>query len=304
MDQTPLPQRGAKVLLERADQPRGAVADAQQRRTQPAADQVGQEVVPGVGRLRAGRCQAHEHGLAVGVDAPGGQHRLGGCARVHLEVRGVQEQVVQPQPGQVAGAPSLELVFDPLADAAHRGAAQRRFGTEHLGQGGLDVAVGQAPHPARDHQRLQGVGAGHASAEQPRAERLVGAAQLGALQLHGTHRGLHRRRWLPAVAGAGPVLIGAALVAGPPQERIDLCLQGGLQQQPHAQAGDVLQDLSKGLVGREQLVDLGTGAFGGQYSSCHGRRSSFVLSQVRGNLRPLRTYTRDRTPPRYPLVSS
>jgi hypothetical protein len=93
------------------------------------------------------------------------------------------------------------------------------------------------------------------------------------------------------------MLIGAALVAGPAQERIDLGLQGGLQQQPHAQAGDVLQDLSKGLVGREQLVDLGTGAFGGQYSSCHGRRSSFVLSQVRGNLRPLRIYTRDRTPP-------
>ena len=59
------------------------------------------------------------------------------------------------------------------------------------------------------------------------------------------------------------MLIGAALVAGPPQERIDLSLQGGLQQQPHAQAGDVLQDLGKGLVGREQLVDLGTGALGG-----------------------------------------
>jgi hypothetical protein len=34
-----------------------------------------------------------------------------------------------------------------------------------LGQGGLDVAVGQAPHPTRDHQRFQGVGAGHAGTE-------------------------------------------------------------------------------------------------------------------------------------------
>jgi len=59
------------------------------------------------------------------------------------------------------------------------------------------------------------------------------------------------------------VLLGAALVAGPPQERLDLSLQGGLQQQPHAQAGNLLQDLSKGLVGREQLVDLGAGALGG-----------------------------------------
>jgi hypothetical protein len=74
---------------------------------------------------------------------------------------------------------------------------------------------------------------------------------------------LHYRRWLPAVAGAGPMLLGAALVAGPPQELLDLGLQGGLQQQPHAQAGNLLQDLSKGLVGREQLVDLGAGAFGG-----------------------------------------
>jgi hypothetical protein len=56
---------------------------------------------------------------------------------------------------------------------------------QDLGERGLDVAVGQAPDPARDHQRLQGVGAGHAGAEQPGAERLVGGAQLRTLQLHG-----------------------------------------------------------------------------------------------------------------------
>ena len=55
-------------------------------------------------------------------------------------------------------------------------------------------------------------------AEQPRAERLVGAAQLGPLQLDRAHRGLDRRRRLLAVAAAGPVAVVAALVAGPAQE--------------------------------------------------------------------------------------
>jgi hypothetical protein len=59
------------------------------------------------------------------------------------------------------------------------------------------------------------------------------------------------------------VLLGAALVAGPPQELLDLGLQGGLHQQPHAQAGDLLQDRGQVTIGREQLVDLGAGALGG-----------------------------------------
>jgi hypothetical protein len=111
------------------------------------------------------------------------KHRLGRRARVHLEVAAIQEQVVQPHHAQIAVPPRLELLADPLADAADRRLRQRRLRPEHLGQGGLDVPVRQAPHPARDDQRLQRVGAGHASAEQPGAERLVGAAQLGALQL-------------------------------------------------------------------------------------------------------------------------
>ena len=40
----------------------------------------------------------------------------------------------------------------------------------------------QAAHEPGDHQRLQGVGLGHALAEQLRGEPLGGAAQLGPLQ--------------------------------------------------------------------------------------------------------------------------
>jgi hypothetical protein len=132
-----------------------------------------------------------------------------------------------------------------------------------LGQGRLDVAVGQATDPARDHQRLQRVGPGHSGAEQPGAERLVSAAELRALQGDVTHGGAHRGRRLPAVAAARRAILLAALVAGTAEERVDLGLQGGLHQQPHADAGDVLQDRGEVTAGGEQLVDLGTQPVGG-----------------------------------------
>jgi hypothetical protein len=87
------------------------------------------------------------------------------------------------------------------------------------------------------------------------------------LQLHRAHCGLHHRRRLPAVAATGPALVGAPLVAGAAQELVDLGLQGGLQQQPHAPAGDVLQDRGQLTLRGEQLVDLGAQALGERYSS-------------------------------------
>jgi len=78
---------------------------------------------------------------------------------------------------------------------------QRRFRAEHVGEGGLDVSVGQATHPARDDQRLQRVGAGDAGAEQPAAARLVGAAQLRAGPFEGTRSMSARRRAPPRSRG-------------------------------------------------------------------------------------------------------
>ena len=54
--------------------------------------------------------------VAVGVDAPGGQHRLGGGVGVVLEVATVEEQVVQLNVVETAGTPRLELNFDLSAD--------------------------------------------------------------------------------------------------------------------------------------------------------------------------------------------
>src|SRR5438105_4501658 len=50
---------------------------------------------PGVVALVGGRFQPDQHRLAGGGDAPRRQHRFGAAALVHLEVRAVDEQVVQ-----------------------------------------------------------------------------------------------------------------------------------------------------------------------------------------------------------------
>jgi hypothetical protein len=125
------------------------------------------------------------------------------------------------------------------------------------------------------------VGPGHPGAEQPRTERLVGAAQLGPLQLDRAHRRLYRHRRLVAVAAARPVGAAATLVPGPAQELLDLGLQGGREHQPHAEPGNLFKDRRKVTVGAEQLVDLGAQALDRRYSSCHGCRSSLVLGGSR-----------------------
>jgi len=56
MDEAPLTQRIREGLLNRADQARGTVGDDQQRASQAAVLQVGEEGVPGVsGPAGAGR---------------------------------------------------------------------------------------------------------------------------------------------------------------------------------------------------------------------------------------------------------
>jgi hypothetical protein len=40
---------------------------------------------------------------------------------------------------------------------------------------------------------------------------------------------------------------------------------GGLDDQPHAEAGDLLQHLAEVLLGGEQFVDLGADSFGRGY---------------------------------------
>ena len=130
--------------------------------------------------------------VAVGVDAPRGQHRLGRRVRVILEMRSVQEQIVQLDVVEATRRPRLELGLDLLAHPRHRRLRHRGPLAERLHQGGLHITDRQAAHEPGDHQRLQRVGLGHALPEQLRGEPLGGAAHLRPGQRHRAHGGLHR----------------------------------------------------------------------------------------------------------------
>src|SRR5262245_44440634 len=299
MDQTALTQRRGVNLLDRADQAGGAVADDQQRAGQAAVAQVGEEVLPGVERVAGSRRQADEGGLAVGGDAPGGQHRLGRGAGVHPEEAGVQEQVVHHDAVQAPPCPRLVLVLDLAADARHGGLGDRGLVAERLGQGRLHVADRQAADERGDHQALQRVCLGDVGAEQPGRERLTGAPQLRPGQGHGPRGGLDGHLPVP-VTGAGPGILGARGpgVAVPAKKLSDLRFEGSLHQQLSAEPGHLLQDLRQRPVRGEQLIDVVADTVSRRYSDRHGR-GSFLrrLAGLEGNLRPLLIYTGSWTPP-------
>jgi hypothetical protein len=86
VDQAPLAQAGGECPVEGAGEPGAPSLIPSSGGPQATLGEVGEEVVPGVGGLRCRGRQTHEHRLAVDIDAPGGQHRLGRRAGVHLEV--------------------------------------------------------------------------------------------------------------------------------------------------------------------------------------------------------------------------
>jgi hypothetical protein len=161
---------------------------------------------------------------------------------VHLEERPVQVQVVDADPGQVAALPGVELGAQPLADPADGRAADGGLLAEDLGQHRLHVAVRQAPHPAGDDQGLQRVGPADALPEQLLAQRRMGVAQLGALQLHRPQRGLQGAGLLPAVAVALGRVLAPALVAAAAELLADDLFDHALEGQPHRQPGHLLDD--------------------------------------------------------------
>jgi hypothetical protein len=85
---------------------------------------------------------------------------------VILEVRRVQEQVVQVQVVEPALLPALELLLELGAHPRDRGVAQR----------GLHIAHRQAADEPGDHERLKGMSLGNPGAEQLGGEPLGGPA--------------------------------------------------------------------------------------------------------------------------------
>ena len=173
-----------------------------------------------------------------------------------------------------AGPRLLVLVLDLAADRRHRGLGDRGLVTECLGQGRLDITHGQAAHERGDHQRLQRVRLRHVRSEQPRRERLGGAAQLRPGQSHRSGGRLDGHLPVP-VAGPRPGVRArrGPLVAVAAEELGDLGFQSGLHQQLRAEPGDIFQDLRQLPARGKQLIDMVADAVGRGYSVWHGRRS-------------------------------
>jgi hypothetical protein len=179
VDQTPLPQRAWERQLDGATQPGRAIGDDQQRRTQPAGDQVLEEPGPWIGALVAAWCQPKQHRATSRRHAPCDQDRLGGRPRVVAEVGAVQEQVVQLHAAEVTGGEGVELLLDRLADPAHRRLAQGRLGPKRLGQRRLHISHRQATDETGQHEGFQGVGTADALAQQPGHNGWLVARSLG-----------------------------------------------------------------------------------------------------------------------------
>jgi hypothetical protein len=274
VNQAPLTQRLGVGLLDRGDQPGCPVGDDQQWGSQAAIGQVGEEAMPGVGGLAGAGRQADERGLAIGGDAPGGQHRLGRGAGVHPEEARVQEQVIEGDLIEPAPCPRLVLLLDLLADGRHGGLGDRGLVAKRLGQGGFHVADRQTADEGGDHQGFQRVRLGHVRPEQPGGERPGGAAQLRPGQGDRPGSGLDRHLPVAVTAARPGVLAGAGpLVAVPAEELGDLGSQRGLHQQLCAKPGHLLQDLRQRPVSSEQIVDVAADTLSRRYSECRGRGS-------------------------------
>lgn len=175
----------------------GPVRDHQQRTAKAALAQIGQKVGPRLGGLTGPGCQPDEHRLALGGDAPSGQHRFGRGPGMHPKERGVPKQIVQRDLVESPARPRLILGADRLADFGNRRLGDRGLIPERFGKDGLHIPDGQAAHERRDHQRLQSVGFRHMLTEQARRERCGGAAQLRPLQRDRPGSGFDRHRPIP-----------------------------------------------------------------------------------------------------------
>ena len=120
----------------------------------------------------------------------------------------------------------------------------------------------------RDHQRFERLGAHHPLTQQRGREHLVGVAQLRTLQRYRAARGLDRQIAV-AVALPDPLTVGPRVPVTAQPGR-DLVLEDLLEHQAGRQPHHLLQDLADLTARPEQLVDLGTDALSGRYSSWQG----------------------------------
>jgi hypothetical protein len=109
--------RGGPALLDRLDQSRRAVGDHQQRRAEPAGDQIAAERKPVLVRLAHPEHHRQQHPLALFGEAPGDQHALLGPVGPDRQEDRVQEQRCQLDLVEVAALERLKALAQLLANA-------------------------------------------------------------------------------------------------------------------------------------------------------------------------------------------
>jgi hypothetical protein len=90
------------AVLDRLDQPRGAVGDDQHRRAQAAGDQIAAERLPVLIGLAHPQHHRQQHAFAGVGKAPGDQHALLRAARPHGQERRIEEQRDEPDLVEIA----------------------------------------------------------------------------------------------------------------------------------------------------------------------------------------------------------
>jgi hypothetical protein len=109
--------RGRPALLNRLDQTGSAVGHDQERRAEPAGDQITSERQPVLVRLAHPEHHREQHPFALLGKAPGDQHALLGARRPDRQEDRVQEQRRQLDVVEVAAPERLEALAQLLADA-------------------------------------------------------------------------------------------------------------------------------------------------------------------------------------------
>ena len=127
--------RRRPALLDGFDQAGGAIADDQQRGSEPAGDQIAPELKPVRVRLAHPERHRQKHPLARFGEPPGHEHALLGPVRTHRQEHRVEEQrhdldVVEVTAGEVLIA-LPELLADPRRGRFGQ-ASEPRLGAQRL----------------------------------------------------------------------------------------------------------------------------------------------------------------------------
>ena len=110
MDAAVLAVRVWPALLDRLDQPGGAVGDDQHRCLESAGDQVTPELKPVLVRLAHPQADRNERAVAFLGESPGAEHALLGALRADREVDRVTEERHQLELVEIAAPKSLKAL--------------------------------------------------------------------------------------------------------------------------------------------------------------------------------------------------